>query len=254
MLCGVTKIQARIRNMVDVQTDNLIVHVPHTSVFIPDDAWPEFIVPREQVEIEALASADLFTDQIAHQAWPQATIIEAPVSRIVVDVERYDDDNKEEMAAVGRGVLYTHDHNGLKIRESLSKLRREELLSRYYRPHWRELRAQACGATLIDLHTYPAEPWSIERHAHGKRPEIDIGFTEGLSSRSWIRALTEHFRKHGYEVGHNTPYVGVIDVGAQEAVMIEIRRDIVGQPGSDPNWQRLISAMSTIPIGVLNNG
>jgi hypothetical protein len=49
-------------------------------------------------------------------------------------------------------------------------------------------------------------------------------------------------------VGHNTPYVGVIDAGAKAAVMIEIRRDIVGLPGVDPKWQRLIAALSTMPI------
>ena len=102
------------------------VHVPHASTFIPEDVWPEFIVPRDQVEAEALASADLYTDEIARQAWPDATILQAEVSRIVVDVERYDDDAKEEMVAVGRGVLYTHDRNQKVIRENASAHRREE--------------------------------------------------------------------------------------------------------------------------------
>lgn len=97
---------------------------------------------------------------------------------------------------------------------------------------------------------YPVEPWPIERHKHGPRPEIDIGFSEGLTPLSWVEALTEHLRRHGYEVGHNSPYVGVIDAGATAAVMIEIQRDIVGRPGSDSKWQRLIAALSTMPIGV----
>ena len=96
---------------------------------------------------------------------------------LFVDVERYDDDNLEEMAAKGRGVLYTHDHKGFKIRNSVSEKRRKELLARHYRPHWKELKAQASEAILIDLHTYPSEPWTIECHAQGSRPEIDIGFT-----------------------------------------------------------------------------
>ena len=229
---------------------SLVVHVPHASIIIPDDVWPEFLVPRSDVEAEALASADLYTDEMARQAWPWAEIIEAEVSRIVVDVERYDDDSKEEMAEVGRGVLYTCDHQRKAIRKSLSQARRDELLDRYYRPHWEHLRAQAAGAILIDLHTYPAEPWPIERHTQGQRPEIDIGFTEGLTPAAWVDALSLHFKQHGYEVGHNTPYVGVIDAGAKAAVMIEIRRDVVGIPGQDPKWQRLIAALSTMPIGV----
>ena len=233
------------------QVRDLLIHVPHASTFIPEDVWSEFLVPRDQVEAEALASADLYTDEMARQAWPQAKIVQAQVSRIVVDVERYDDDNKEEMAAVGRGALYTHDHNQMRIRKSLSEQRREELLARYYRPHWQELKRQAAGATLIDLHTYPAEPWSIERHAQGSRPEIDIGFTEGLTPPSWVSALSQHFHQRGYDVGHNTPYEGVIDAGARAAVMIEIRRDIVGQPnGTDPKWKRLIDALRSMPVGL----
>jgi N-formylglutamate amidohydrolase len=226
----------------------LVVHVPHSSLAIPDDVWSEFLVPRAAVEAEALASADLYTGEMARQAWPMAEIVEAEVSRVVVDVERYDDDNQEEMATVGRGVLYTCDHQMRPIRKASSKSRNDELLVRYYRPHWTRLRSAAKDAVLIDLHTYPREPWPIERITVGPRPEIDIGFSEGLTPISWVVALTEHFRFHGYEVGHNSPYAGVIDAGAMAAVMIEIRRDIVGVPGHDPQWCRLIDALRAMPL------
>lgn len=226
----------------------IVVHVPHASTAIPEDVWSEFLASRSDVAAEALASADLYTGEMARQGWPNAQIVEAEVSRIVVDVERYDDDSREEMAEVGRGVLYTHDHNQTEIRKNPCQTRRNELLDRYYRPHWQRLRAQAAGAILIDLHTYPAEPWPIERHAQGPRPEIDIGSTEGLTPASWADALSRHFKQHGYEVGHNTPYAGVIDAGAKAAVMLEIRRDIVGQPGADPKWRRLIQALATMPM------
>jgi N-formylglutamate deformylase len=229
----------------------LVVHVPHASTFIPEDAWTEFLVSRQEVEAEALASADLYTDEMARQAWPHARIVEAEVSRIVVDVERYDDDSREEMSEAGRGVMYTCDHLMRPIRRPMIGSRREELLERYYRQHWNRLRLEAADSVLVDLHTYPASPWPIERHAGGARPEIDIGFTEGLTPPLWGDALTQHFRESGYEVGHNTPYVGVVDAGASAAVMIEIRRDIVGQPnGTDPKWKRLIDALRSMPVGL----
>lgn len=226
----------------------LTVHVPHASLHIPEEAWSDFLVERSAVEREALASADLFTDQMAHDAWPDAKIIEAPVSRIVVDVERYDDDSREEMATVGRGALYTHDHRQNRIRKDLSAPRRAELLARYYAPHWARLSEAAAGATLIDLHTYPLEPWLIERHSDGPRPEIDIGFTADLTPAGWVRSLIRHFADAGYDVGLNTPYGGVIDATAKAAVMIEIRRDVVGRPGADPKWQRLIHVLRNMPL------
>jgi len=225
----------------------LLIHVPHASTDIPPDAWSEFIIGREAVELEALTSADLHTDLMAQEAWPTAEIIQAQVSRIVVDVERYDDDSLEEMAQVGRGVVYTCDHQMRQIRQTVSRERREELLAKYYRPHWERLRSAAIGAWLVDLHTYPEMPWPIEQRAQGARPEIDIGFSAALTPIAWVDAVTEHFRGHGYEVGHNTPYAGVIDAGAVAAVMIEIRRDVVGNPGSDPRWLRLIAALRSMP-------
>jgi N-formylglutamate amidohydrolase len=231
----------------------LVVHVPHAATGIPDDVWPEFLGGRDQVEHEAIASADLHTDQMALEAWPNAEIIEASVSRIVVDVERYRDDLLEEMAEVGRGVIYTHDHRQERIRQDVSPQRRAELLARYYTPHWSRLREAAAGATLIDLHTYPAQGWPIERHASGARPEIDIGFTRDLTPEDWVTALNRHFIGAGYEVGHNTPYSGVIEAGAKAAVMIEIRRDFVGTPGDDPKWRRLINALKSMPLAECEN-
>ena len=69
-----------------------------------------------------------------------------------------------------------------------------------------------------------------------------------MSATDWVQALTQHFREQDYEVGHNTPYAGVIDAGANAAVMIEIRRDVVGEPGDDPKWKHLIQALSAMRI------
>ena len=76
----------------------LVVHVPHASIAIPYDIWPEFLIDPERANQEAMVSADLYTELMAREAWPNAEIIEAQVSKIVVDVDRYEDDAFEEMA------------------------------------------------------------------------------------------------------------------------------------------------------------
>lgn len=227
---------------------DLVVHVPHASTHIPNDLVKDFLISNQLLDCEAYTSADLHTNTLAKQAWPLATIVEAEVSRIVVDVERYADDAKEEMAKVGRGVLYTRDHNNKLIRNEVSPQDRNALLDRFYRPHWEKLNNHAAGKILVDLHSYPRLPWPIELRPSGQRPEIDIGYSSGITPMKWVDSLTEYFITCGFEIGHNTPYSGVIDAGAAAAVMIEIRRDIVGSPNEHSDWLRLVDTLKSMPL------
>ena len=226
----------------------IVVHVPHAALVIPDEARADFLLPWPEVEAEAWTSADLWTDRLAREAWPEATILEARVSRIVVDVERFEDDTAEDMARRGRGVLYTDTHLGMPLRSQLGPAQRADLLARYYRPHWADLAAAARDAVLIDLHTYPAEPWPIEPTPDADRPEIDLGVDPDLTPEPWCRELEAHFRGAGFTVGINTPYAGVIDAGARAAVMLEIRRDVLGSPDRAGPWARVVRALSGMPI------
>jgi hypothetical protein len=87
----------------------------------------------------------------------------------VVDVERYDDDSREEMSEVGRGVMYTCDHLMRPLRGPIIGARREELLERYYRQHWKRLRSEAADAVLVDLHTY-LSPCAMSHNPLGGEP------------------------------------------------------------------------------------
>jgi N-formylglutamate amidohydrolase len=227
--------------------DDLLIHVPHASVFIPSAVRGQFLLDDAALMREAAASADLHTDALATAAWPRASIVTARVSRIVIDVERFEDDRAEEMARVGRGMIYTHTHAGWRMRRALSADERAELHKTYYTPHWHGLRQAARGRTLIDLHSYPREPWPVERDPAAGRPEIDLGTSERVTPRQWVRAARAHFQDLGFCVGRNTPYAGVIDAGADAAMMIEIRRDMLAEPGSAP-WNRMLQALRTMPI------
>ncbi len=226
----------------------LVVHVPHASTHIPEDVIAQFQLSGRALEDEARTSADLHTDLLAQVIWPTATIVAAPVSRIVVDVERYADDEHEVMAQRGRGMVYSHSHDGTRMRCGLSDDERHRLKDTWYNPHWDRLRRAAAGAMLIDLHSYPVDPWSVELNQDGERPEIDLGTDPALTPASWIMALQDHIQAHGYTVGLNTPYAGVIDAGAAAAIMIEIRRDIVGDPSGCEKWLRLGACLSSMPF------
>ena len=226
----------------------LIVHVPHASTFIPDDVAEQFVLPRDELKKEARVSADLYTDVLARAAWPDAEILEAQVSRIVVDVERYADDALEDMASVGRGMIYRATHTGARLRRELGEHEKAALREKWYDPHWSRLRATANGKVFVDLHSYPATPWDIEQHPLAPRPEIDLGTSEGVTPPEWTVRIREHFERAGFEVGLNTPYAGVIDAGAKAAIMLEIRRDVIGEPKKGARWARLVTTMASMPL------
>jgi N-formylglutamate amidohydrolase len=230
------------------RTPRLVIHVPHASTSIPPELRDRFLLDDHGLKAEADESADLWTDELAKQAWPDAMRIEASVARIVVDVERYSDDDLEPMATVGRGMIYTHSHDGRPMRRNLGTEEKLKLQRRYYDPHWARLREVAAGAVLVDLHSYPVSPWPIELDAEVARPEIVLGTDPKLTPDDWVGALVAHFEVAGFEVGLNRPYGGVIDAGATAAVMFEIRRDMLGTGPNSPQWARLVATLRSAPM------
>lgn len=82
----------------------MILHIPHASRVIPPDCRVAFLLDDLALERELDTLTDAFTDELF--TCSSATRIIYPVSRLVVDPERYLDDSIEPMAAVGMGVIY----------------------------------------------------------------------------------------------------------------------------------------------------
>jgi N-formylglutamate deformylase len=227
---------------------NIVVHVPHASTHVPNELRAQFLLSADALLDEAIQSADLYTDDLSRCAFPNATHIIADISRIVVDVERYEIDAEEVMAKQGRGVIYFKTRQGHPLRRPISLEERNKLLEFFYTPHWSKLKAAAKDQVLIDLHSYPVHPWPIELNTDANRPEIDIGTSDVLTPKQWLKAMIEHFEGAGFSVGVNTPYAGVIDAGSKYAVMIEIRRDLMDPKQKPETWNRLVSTLSQIPL------
>ncbi len=230
----------------------LVVHIPHAGLDIPTSTREQFTLSDTELAMEAHGSADLWTDALAQSAWPAATHIAVALSRLVVDVERYPDDDQEEMARVGRGAVYTRAHDGAALRRPLSIGERDALIAYYHTPHWAKLREAASGKVLVDLHSYPVKAWPIELNVDAYRPEINLGTDDAITPWVWSQALQRHFESAGYAVGFNTPYAGAIDAGAAAAVMIEIRRDVLGTGPGSPEYMRLAEALQRAPAPDLN--
>ena len=113
----------------------VLLHVPHDSTFIPDDVRHQFALSERELEEEILLMTDHHTLGLFGKSVPVQQVIRAPVSRLVLDVERFEEDQLEPMAQRGMGAVYTMTQDGKALRFPLREEQRRKLLDDWYRPH-----------------------------------------------------------------------------------------------------------------------
>jgi len=177
----------------------------------------------------------LFTKNVpAHQ------VVCSPLSRLVVDMERFADDAKESMSTKGMGVVYNKTSQGGKLRRQLTNHERQDLLKKWYEPH--HLRLTQCVKTalshfgrclVIDCHSYLSQPLPYEEYPEAQRPQICIGTDDVHTPQMLAKQTMRYFADCGYTVAENMPFKGALVpltyYGSDtrvSALMIEIRRDI----------------------------
>lgn len=168
-------------------------------------------------------------------------IIRAPVSRLVVDVERFDDDDFEPMAARGMGVVYERTSDGRPLRHPLSPDARKALIDGWYRPHHDRLAARTFDALskyghalLVDAHSFASRPSPYEPDQRPDRPQICIGTDDGFHTPPALAVcFVQSFRSAGFNVRVNAPYAGVLvpmryyrKDPRVRAVMVEVNRSL----------------------------
>lgn len=89
----------------DQLSGDLVVHAPHAGLDAPPETRGQFTVSDHDLASKAIASADLWTDQLALAAWPAASHVSTRISRLVVDVERFLDDRLPSPGPAAAPVL-----------------------------------------------------------------------------------------------------------------------------------------------------
>lgn len=211
----------------------LLLHIPHASVFIPAAYRGDFTVPLDE---EVRNMTDWFTDALFDL--PAARLV-FPISRLVCDAERFRDDASEEMARRGMGACYTHGCRGTRIRR-LTDARREEILRTWYDPHHRALESLTAAALrrhgrclIVDCHSFSARPLPYEADQRADRPDICIGTDPFHTPDALAALLADAFARRGYSVAFNAPYAGsIVPLRSYRAdrrvlsVMIEVNRGL----------------------------
>ncbi len=225
---------------------HVIVHIPHASRAIPDEFREQFLLSDEALAAELLAMTDLYTGRLFEEAVADAATIVYPVSRLVVDPERFADDALEPMSQRGMGMVYTRTSGGAPLRRSLADTERAALVRRFYEPHHAALTAavergleERGGCLIIDAHSFPSTPLPCDLDQAPGRPDICLGTDALHTPKALIACLENSFRAMGLTVAINRPYAGTL-VPARffgrdarvKSIMIEINRRLYMDEGS----------------------
>lgn len=193
----------------------VILHVPHSSRLIPDDCREEILITDAELNLELLRMTDAYTDLIV-TCFEDVRSLVFPVSRLVVDVERFRDDKEEAMAKISMGSVYSRTHNGRLLRRIIP-VRRKELLKRFYDPHHGKFAGlvgkclQVLGRCLIlDIHSFPSRPLPYEMDQNTDRPDICLGSDPFHTSGELLTRAGTLFKGAFESVKVNFPFSGAI--------------------------------------------
>lgn len=228
----------------------MILHVPHASRVIPPAVRAAIVLDDAALAAELDHMTDAYTDVIAERAARAAAVppwrFVNLASRLVVDPERFPDD-QEEMAAVGMGAVYTRTSHRKPLRPE-PPADAADLIATHFRPYAEAMtelvddRLAACGrAVIIDVHSYPTRALPYELHGADPRPAVCLG-TDEFHTPAWLAAAAAAAFAPCGDLGWNTPFAGcyvpLAHYGRQPAVsalMVEIRRDgYMTEPGGRP--------------------
>ena len=215
----------------------MILHIPHASPLIPDNLRNQIILSEQALALELRLMTDWFVDELF--VFPEASVVRFPISRLLVDVERYAEDADEPMSRVGMGVIYTATAHGKCLKRKLQPEERKMMLLRYYGPHHQELEAQVDkelaeygSALIVDCHSFPSHPLPCDVDQTVPRPPFCIGKDAFHTPDYLVERAEQTLMKLGYVPLVNRPYSGSIVPSSYHndprvySIMIEVNRSL----------------------------
>ena len=214
----------------------MILHIPHSSRAIPDNLRDQIVLSDEDLSTELTLMTDAFTDELF--CLPETAIVRFPISRLLVDVERFLDDVEEPMSKVGMGVIYTRTAFGNTLRRPLEAYEIRNLLLEYYELHHRKMLAEVNNllekygkALIVDCHSFPSHPLPCDMDQSVPRPDFCIGTDSFHTPKELIQITERTLKGSGYSVGIDWPYSGSLVPMAYykrdhrvASIMIEVNR------------------------------
>ncbi len=216
----------------------IVGHVPHAATTIPAAVRAGLLLDDAALEAELLRMTDRHTDRLF--AWVRdlgGSLFINRVSRLVVDPERFADDDAEPMAAVGQGAVYTRTSLGTPLRAE-DPVERARLMARWYVPYHAALADLVAatvdafgGCLVLDAHSFATVPLPSEPDRDPDRPDVCLGTDPVHTPRALVEALRARLEGEGFRVAVDRPFSGSLVpipwYGQDDrvaSVMLEVRR------------------------------
>ena len=100
--------------------NSILIHIPHSSYYIPQEYKNLFYLSSEKLLLEQIKMTDSYTDELFNI--PESEQIVFPISRLICDVERFREEKDEEMSKQGMWVCYKKTHNLKPLKKVLAEL------------------------------------------------------------------------------------------------------------------------------------
>lgn len=189
---------------------NVIIHIPHSSENIPEIFSNDFYLNKIELNNELNIMTDKFTYDLVKDF--DFNIINFDYSRLICDVERFNDEN-EIMNSLGMGVFYTKTHNN----KILKKINNIEFVNKIYNEHHNkltnlvdELLITNDKVYIFDIHSYSDNILEYELNKTLNRPDICIGFNEFHMNDTILNKIKEVLNTMDYSYDFNVPFEGSI--------------------------------------------
>ena len=216
----------------------MILHIPHSSRLIPEHLREQIVLSDVELETELTRMTDAYTDELFNL--PGAVVVRFPVSRLIVDVERFENDADEPMSKVGMGKIPMKTSHGERLRRELGADEVNNLITEYYRPHHQALHAavekelaKRGKALIVDCHSFPSHPLPCDREQSLTRLDICMGTDSFHTPEALTIFAVGEIVKTGFCLELNFPYSGTIVpmkfYGKDQhvsSIMIEVNRGL----------------------------
>jgi len=216
----------------------VVAHVPHSSTHIPVEFRVGILLDDAALARELVLMTDWHTDRLFESLRELgAQTFVNRLCRLVVDPERFPDDDREPSAAYGQGAVYTRTSDGAELRRP-SPPERQAMIDEVYAPYHAALTDLVVDVVgefgeclIVDCHSFGSVPLPSEPDQAADRPDICVG-TDAFHTPAELAARFEAaFTAEGFRVKRDSPFGGALvpirfygTDARVTAVMVEVNR------------------------------